>query len=104
MKGSAIGSLNKYRVMIVCSVLFNIVDALFTYYFIKNNLAVELNPIMNAMIGISCEFFVFVKVLISGLFVILWMEINSRVAKIGATLIFITYTFIIINHLRYFLI
>jgi hypothetical protein len=96
--------MKNYKFMIICAMLFNIADAFFTYYFIKNDLAVELNPIMNVLIGFSCELFVFVKILISCLFVILWIGINKKMARIGVVVIFLTYLLIIINHLRYFII
>ena len=92
----------KYKLMIICSVIFNIFDGRMTYYFVKNGLAVETNPIMNVVIQYNMELFLLLKFSLSFLFIFVWIAREKLVAKIGIVLIFVVYLFVVFQHLRYF--
>ena len=84
------------RILLLLVLLLNILDAAFTSVVVGNALAVEVNPLMGALLDYGIAPFVFVKLLVIVLSLsVLWKYRKKRIARIGAALCVFTYAILI---------
>ena len=84
------------RILLFLVLLLNIADAILTSAFVGNAVAVEMNPLMGALLEYGIAPFVFVKLLVIVLSLsVLWKYRKKRIARIGAALCVFTYAILI---------
>ena len=84
------------RILLFLVLILNILDAAFTSLVVGNSLAVEVNPLMGALLEQGIAPFVIVKLLVIVLSIsILWKYKDNKLAKIGAAVCALTYTTLI---------
>jgi hypothetical protein len=84
------------RVALSLVLVLNILDAIFTSFVVSNALAVEVNPLMGAVLDIGIAPFIIVKlgiVIIS--LKVLWKYRDKTITKIGTTVCLCIYILLI---------
>lgn len=81
--------------------LFNMLDAVLTYWEVNEGVASELNPVMAYWMGHLEEFFIPAKILFVSLLVVLvfWHYEKSRWARLGLHVATVAYSTILVIHL-----
>jgi hypothetical protein len=81
----------------------NIIDAVFTLFWIGMDYAEEANPLMGKLIEIHPVLFFFVKVFVLGGIVsgILWKTRNEGTARVGIVLALVIYSLIVLYNIGF---
>tara|TARA_R100001129_G_C5292369_1_gene240042 strand:- start:42 stop:338 length:297 start_codon:yes stop_codon:yes gene_type:complete len=86
-----------YDILIAYIITFNLVDIYATLWFIKNNLAIEANPLMYEALNIGTAFFIFSKLfLVIGGCYILKKNIEKKIARYSIWIAFILYSLLML--------
>lgn len=89
--------------LILAIILLGIADAFYTLYHVHVNYAIEINPIMNFLLGKSSNIFFHVKYLLTALcLIVLCLHKNIPIVRLLLIVIFFIYLAIIFNHIYLF--
>jgi hypothetical protein len=84
------------RILLFLVFILNVLDAAFTSIVVGNALAVEVNPLMGALLDIGIFPFIFVKLMIIVISLcVLWKYRERKLARLGAGLCVLIYTILI---------
>jgi len=84
------------RILLFLVFILNVLDAAFTSIVVGNALAVEVNPLMGALLDIGIVPFILVKLSIILLSLrVLWKYRERKIARFGAWLCVLIYTMLI---------
>lgn len=84
------------KILLLTVLFLNILDAIFTSLVVGNSLAVEVNPLMAALLDQGIAIFVSVKLLIIVLSIsVLWKYRKRKIAQVGAWICVFIYTILI---------
>jgi len=76
--------------------ILNIFDAVLTSFVVSNALAIEMNPLMGAVLELGIAPFIFVKIGIIILsLIVLWKYRHIRLAKIGTSVCLFVYILLV---------
>ena len=90
-----------FRISLVLLLVLNLIDALMTRYWVVNNIARETNPLMNAWIQISPDLFIFLKILLVTMGVmLLWICRKHRLAYWAGVTLLSVYSGILLIHMH----
>ena len=105
MDATRVGTPEQFRWLhgIVKAVLvLNLLDAILTLFWVRADLAVEANTLVNELVNEHAVAFVLVKLLLVGMGSwLLWQQRRSPVAVVGIFVAFLAYYWILLYHLQY---
>jgi hypothetical protein len=99
-----IGTRQHYRWLLGIAkavLLLNLLDALFTLYWVYSGLAREANPLLDDLLRHPVLFMAVKLTLVSGGSWLLWIHRNKPLAVIAVFIAFLTYYFILLVHLGF---
>lgn len=82
--------------------LLNLLDAIFTLFWVKAGLAVEANVLLKSAVEDHPVAFVMIKIsLVSLGSLLLWKRRHHALAVVGLFVVFLVYYYILLHHLRF---
>lgn len=87
-----------WRVLAVFGAALNLADAAATLHELHHGIAVESNPIMAALYGMGTGFFVFGKLIVCALFLLLALHDTRLKAQVGIVVGVTAYVAVLVHH------
>ncbi|MDJ0807350.1 MAG: DUF5658 family protein [Gammaproteobacteria bacterium] len=90
---------DKFKGLIFVLILLNVLDGTLTIAWIETGRAVEINPLMNMLIGVHPLLFMVIKILLVGLgAMLLWRFRDRAVALVSLYLCIAVYSVLMVYH------
>ena len=92
-------SIESHRVTLIFTIVFNLIDAILTLYWVMDGHAIEANPVMASALEIGPVAFMFCKIAVVSLgLTILWIRRRRAWVRFAALAIFGLYAYVMMIH------
>ena len=89
----------KFFIFLIILIILNIIDAIATAFWIENQLATEINPLMQNWLDVGPVFFISMKIiLVSFCSILLWKLRHRKLTYILLIPVILIYTYILAKH------